>query len=138
MLFRSAFALSGDFVFEQTVDGAGRSVVRVGAVDVSATLVAGVLSLDDGEGILVLSSSGVAADLAVTPTFTLPAGVTLAGTFRLAVNTTNAAVTESLVVGDRVVSLDLPAGPYLRVAATDVELVAGGQALRGEDRKSNV
>ena len=59
-------------------------------------------------------------------------GVTLLGTFGLAINRTNAKVEESVTVGSRTISLDLPAGPFVRIFGTGVQLVVAGQTLSGD------
>ena len=48
----------------------------------------------------------------------LPAGVVFNGTFGLAINRSNAAVTEQITIGDTTLALDLPAGPYIRIEGT--------------------
>ena len=47
-------------------------------------------------------------------------------------NTTGTAVHDTIEAGGGTVAIDLPAGPYLRVSATDVVLVAAGQKLSGD------
>src|SRR4029079_11575979 len=58
-------------------------------------------------------------------------GVTFTGTFGLAINNTTAAVDESIQVGAATVGLQLPAGPYLRVEGTGIQLTIAGQSLSG-------
>ena len=62
----------------------------------------------------------------------LPASVQISGDFELSINRTDAAVDEIVTVGDDEIVLDLVAGPYLRVAATDVVLSIAGQTLTGD------
>ena len=61
----------------------------------------------------------------------LPAGITLSGTFGLAINETQQAVAESLTVGGTAVSINLPAGPYVSISATNAKLTVLGQVLSG-------
>ena len=135
------FSLVGNFAFEQsTTPGpdhiAGNAddvkVVRIGLTGVALNLVPGVLSLTGGEGLIVLSPGGLAASFAVTPVFTLNS-FHFQGTFRVSINNrVGVEVHESFVVGTTVLTLDLPAGPYLRVDAQGVELEIAGQVLRGD------
>ncbi|HEX6658585.1 MAG TPA: hypothetical protein VF065_10915, partial [Ilumatobacter sp.] len=138
------FSLTADFAFEQsTTPGADRiagnaddeKVVRVGVANLHFVVVAGVLSISGGSGLLLLTPRGMAADFSVTPTFTL-SGIQFTGTFRLAINQVkNAAgagiaVDETFVVGDTALRLNLPAGPYLKIEGTGVQLsIANGAFL---------
>ena len=58
-------------------------------------------------------------------------GVTLAGTFELALNTTGSPVSQTFSAGAFPIVLDLPAGNFLRVAGSGVTLRAGGASLTG-------
>ena len=89
--------------------------------------------LDHGEGVLLVLPAGIAGQVSGHVDFSsLVPGVTLLGTFGLAINRTNARVTESVTVGARTLSLDLPAGPFVRIFGTGVQLVVAGQTLSGD------
>ncbi len=122
--------IQGAFAFEQLTTATGQRVVRVGATGLSASF-AGAVSLSNGTGFFVIAPDGVAGRLQVTAALTVP-GVSLGGTFELELNTTAAAVAQTLQVGTGTVSLALPAGPYLRVAGTGVSLIVAGQTLSGD------
>jgi hypothetical protein len=110
--------------------GERRTVVAVTGGSLSMS---GASVLTGVTGLLVLSPGGLAGRLGgtVDASALLPAGVTLSGTFSLAVNRTASRVVESVTVGGSTVSMDLPAGPYLRVAGDDVRLSVLGQVLSG-------
>jgi hypothetical protein len=78
-----------------------------------------------GSGSMILTEDGLAGVLNVAATLSaanadLAAGAR--GSMTFLINSTGAAVDEAVTVGDRVVVFDLPAGPFLRVMARDVEL----------------
>ena len=79
----------------------------------------------------MLSPNGIAGRVEGTVALTIP-DVTFAGTFGIAVNSTNAPVSETFMLGDDLVNLDLPVGPYVRVEGTNVELTIAGQTLTGK------
>ncbi|MEX1357603.1 MAG: VCBS repeat-containing protein, partial [Gaiellaceae bacterium] len=125
-------SLVGSFVVEQTTNTLGqrRLVLAASGVTVSfgATSV-----LSGAEGVLVVQTAGVAGQLSGTVDLSsfLPAGVTFLGTFGLAVNRTSQAVGETVTVGGRTIVVDLPAGPFVRLSGTGVQLVVLGQTLSG-------
>ena len=122
--------LVGDVTVEQLTTSAGR-VVTLALADVGLDL-AGVATVSEGAGVLLLTTGGVAGSLSAKLAFGDDDVLSVTGTFGLAVNTTGAAVRRSVVVGGRTVLLDLPAGPYLRVSGTDVVVKAAGQVLSGD------
>ena len=73
--------------------------------------------------------------------FTLPGITVTGGTISVAINTTSAAVTETVLVGGTPVVLNLPAGPTVTVRAIGVALAFGGHTLTGDflfDQRSGV
>src|SRR5204862_369378 len=115
-------SLTGTFAFTKLTDGQG----QFQALQVTATKVS--LTLGDGTNALVQVTNGSGA-LQITP-----AGLAgdFSGTCDLAVNTTSAAVNETFTVAGVPVKLMLPAGPYLRVAGTGIQLSVSGQTLSGD------
>ena len=137
-------SLSGVFAFEQVTGTVSPGAppgtqaprtIRVIASGVEVTLgtaTAGVV-LTGGSGVFVLTSSGMAGRVQGTVTFHVPGpAVQFTGTISLAVNSTTVAVRESVVLDGQTVSLDLPAGPYLRLEGTGVVLSMFGQRLTGD------
>ena len=59
-------------------------------------------------------------------------GVTFAGTFGVAVNTTGVAVNETFTVAGEEIALTLPAGPFVRVEGTGIQLTVATQTLSGD------
>ena len=122
--------LSADVTVEQVVGPTGK-VVRVGLANVALDL-AGVATLSDGTGLLVLTAGGVAAELSARLELDSDSPLSLSGRFSLALNTTGVAVSQTLPVGTGSVSLDLPAGPYLRLSGTGIVAEIAGQSLSGD------
>ena len=110
----------------------------IGASGVTVTI-GGQTLLRNVQGALVLlpagdgTTGGMAAQVSGTVDLSglLPASVQISGDFELSINRTDAAVDETVTVGDDEIVLDLVAGPYLRVAATSVVLSIAGQTLTG-------
>ncbi|MGL4256040.1 MAG: hypothetical protein ACRCSL_06855, partial [Microbacterium sp.] len=121
--------LTGDATFEQVTGTAG-TVVRIGVSDVELTL--GPLSATNGTGMFVLTPDGVAGSLSVEVEVDAGTAFSLTGALRLEVNTTDARVTETLSVGAGTVSIDVAAGPYLRLAGTGIVLTVLSQQLRAD------
>ena len=123
--------LSGSFALEQATNAQGQKVVRVGVTGLTISLAGGLVSVNQGTGLFVLTPSGVAGTIGATVGVSVP-GISLGGTFALSINTTGSAVAQSLKVGNATVSIDLPAGPYVRVEGTGVRLDVLGQRLTGD------
>ena len=123
-------SINGDFAFEQLTTASGQRVVRIGAANVSLSL-AGAVNLSNGSGLFVIAPDGIAGRIGATVGLAVPS-VSLGGAFELELNTTAAAVSQTMQVGNGTVSLALPAGPYLRVAGTGVSLTVAGQTLSGD------
>ena len=125
--------LTADLSVESaTSGGAKRTVIAVAGGSLSfdglGTVLSGVV------GVFVLAPGGMAGSLQGTVNLTslLPTGTIFSGTFGLQVNESTQAVTESVVLGDRTLGLNLPAGPYLRIFGRDVVVSVAGQSLRGD------
>ncbi|CAB5080406.1 hypothetical protein D3OALGB2SA_510, partial [Olavius algarvensis associated proteobacterium Delta 3] len=120
--------LSGDFAFDQS-DGS----LTIAADNVSLSLGDGntdLVSIVDGEGVLMISGAGLAGRLNATILENIP-GVELTGTFELALNTTGAPVNETVMVGDTPMAIDIRAGPFLRVAGQNISIGILNQTLTG-------
>ena len=126
--------MSGDFSFERVTTLNGTSVTRV-AVD-NATLALGVgdtdyISLQNGQGLLIVDNDGVAGDVAGNVSVNLPGAAEVSGDFGLRFNNTNRAISESFEVAGHVVPLELPVGPYIRFEAANAQLNVAGQTVSG-------
>ncbi|TVP98792.1 MAG: hypothetical protein EA381_11745 [Planctomycetaceae bacterium] len=102
-------------------------VVTASASNVSVSLGDGLVNLTDGSGSFWLMQNGVAGSASVTIGVNDGLPISFSGDFGLAINTTNGAVNGSV----NSVAVDVPAGPYFRVAATDARFTANGQEISG-------
>src|SRR5262249_5482263 len=133
MSILQAVNLTGDFTLQQVTTSAGSQIsiaaanVHLGLGDGSRDLV----TVDGAAGFFVVTPSGLAGSLSGTAAVTVP-GVSLSGTFKVAINTTGAAVSQQVMVGGSTLALDLPAGPFVRVEGTGVSLAVSGQTLTGD------
>jgi hypothetical protein len=121
-------ALHGNFLFDEAGDG----TLTIAASDVDLTLGDGTngISITDASGALALGPAGTAGQLDGTLSVNLP-DISLDGTFGIAVNSTGAPVNETFVLGGDNIELDLPAGPYLRIEGSDIDIDVAGQTLTG-------
>ncbi|MFL6033814.1 MAG: FG-GAP-like repeat-containing protein, partial [Gaiellaceae bacterium] len=125
--------LSGDFSFER-VAVTGGNAVRITASNVSLAFGDGsrnFLVVSEGQGAFVILPTGIAGKLSAHVELQNVPGVTLAGTFELALNTTPSPVLETFTGGAFPITLDLPAGSFLRVAGSGVTLRVAGVSLSG-------
>src|SRR6185436_13503479 len=84
-----------------------------------------------GQGIIVITPAGLAAKIDGSITINVGAAFGFEGTFSVAINNGTVAVHETLAVGTQTLTLDLPAGPYIRVEGTNIKLTIAGQSLTG-------
>ena len=123
--------LTGNFAVDQATDARGARDIRIAASGVSLTLGDAPISVSNGQGSLIVAGSGVAGQFSADVTTSIP-NVTFNGNFGLAINTTGTAVNQVLTAGNQSIALDLPAGPYLKVSATGLNLSILGQTLTGD------
>jgi len=60
------------------------------------------------------------------------ASITFGGTLKVEINTTPRTVNDTFTVGTTPITINLPAGKFLRVTGTGLSLVAFGQTLKGD------
>ena len=119
--------IRGDFTFGVgLLDNA--PIITASATKVSASLGGDLVTLQNGSGSFFLTQSGVAGQASVEVVLKDDLPVTFSGTFGFALNTTSAAVNGT--VGDA--SVNVPAGPYFRAAATGASFTAAGQQVSGD------
>src|SRR5262249_50555819 len=80
------------------------------------------VNVTGGSGQIIVSPRGVAGSFTATATLTLPGLSPSGGTFKLAINSTTADVTEAFTVGSTTRTLTLPAGPYVSVEVLGLKL----------------
>ncbi len=126
--------LGGSFYLEQVKGTAGATVTRIAATGVTVKFGPSgspFVNVTDGHGSIIVRASGVAASLAANVAIVVP-NASLSGTFELSINTTSEGLSETFALGGETVALNLPAGPYVRVAATGVALALAGQSITGD------
>ncbi|MCX5669737.1 MAG: hypothetical protein NTU94_00230, partial [Planctomycetota bacterium] len=134
--------LQGDFAFERTTDSSGAALVRVAAANVGLSLGNGsqeFVKVANGTGSFLLTSAGLAGRIGATVSVTIP-GVSVSGSLALEINQTGVQVDEQITVGSTLVTLALPAGPFLRVTGIGVNIDILGQRLSGNfvfEQKTN-
>ena len=130
--------LATDLAIEQITTVSGAKLVRMGVSGLFASLGDGgntFVSISNGTGLLLISAGGVAADFQVNPLFSIPGVVLSGGASRLRINTAGSGVNESLMVAGAALSVNVPAGPYVRVEVSGAVLrigAAGGPELSGD------
>ena len=131
-------SLTADLALERVSTAGGTSVVRAAVTNLALVLTSGgqpMVSLTQGSGALLLTSTGLAGDIGGTLVVSIP-GIALSGALRLAVNSTDGEVNEVIPVGGTDVLLALPANPvgspYLRFVGAGVSIEVLGQTLSGD------
>ena len=122
--------LNGDFTFDKQTTPEG-VVILMTAANVGLSLgdaASPIVQVTNGSGVLRLGGAGVAGVLNAGVAVNLP-GVTLGGTYELAINSTPRAVTFTPPGATDPVTV--PAGPFLRVAGNGASLNVLGQTLNG-------
>ncbi len=115
----------GDLGFDKIATGPYTGALKITASNISLELGGGLLSVSNGSGTLLLTTTGIAGDLAGTVALNVP-NVSAGGTFRVRINST------TQIINDAALGLvNLPAGPYLQVSGTGVYLDIAGQRLSG-------
>ncbi|HRA75297.1 MAG TPA: hypothetical protein PLE12_03570, partial [Propionicimonas sp.] len=127
--------LSGSFLFSRATSslGGSRTVIAVSGADFRLSDLAAPV-LTGVNGVFVVTATGIAGTLAGTVDLSslLPPMVGVGGSFALVVNSSSARIIESVTLGESTTSLDVRAGPYLRLAGTGITLTVLGQTLRGD------
>ena len=97
--------------------------------------------LSGGTALLVLTSEGFGGSISATASIRLGDGIEATATVSVQISNMRRivatklvpiAVDEEFLVGGETYSLDLPAGPYLKVSVTGLGLTIGGQQLTAD------
>lgn len=127
-------ALTGDFTFEQRqTSTGGEQVVTVAGSAISldlGTVANDLITVTNGSGAFIITNAGVAGTSTATLSTNI-SGVTLGGTFSVRINTTNAAVNETVVVSGSPTAINVSAGPYLQISGNGVTLGVLGVTMTG-------
>ncbi|MGB8167671.1 MAG: hypothetical protein WCF18_09300, partial [Chthoniobacteraceae bacterium] len=114
----------GNFTVERTTTVDGEQVLKISATGVGATFGSpAVVTFSAGSGAVLVRRSGVAAR--ITGGVVLASPVSSSAAFDLIFNTGADAVHETFLGG---AVLDVPGGPYVRIAATGVVTITVGGA----------
>jgi autotransporter-associated beta strand protein len=126
--------ISGNFSFTRrasTDDRPALTIIDADQISVDFRGTAGsLISVTSGSGLLVLTQSGLAAQLNVSVSESIDQ-VSISGIFGLSINSTDTAISETVTVSGTDRTISLPAGPYVRLTAdsavltTDVLTVTG-------------
>ncbi|MGV3771328.1 MAG: beta strand repeat-containing protein, partial [Verrucomicrobiales bacterium] len=127
--------MSGDFAFEKKQTNVGaEQVLTVAASNLEFSLgdtVNDLLTINGGTGAFILDENGLAGEATVSVALGV-GGLTLSGAFKVQINNKVTAVSETVVVGGSPISVNVPAGPYLKITGTGVTLSIGGLSLTGD------
>ncbi|KPK77291.1 MAG: hypothetical protein AMJ79_03720, partial [Phycisphaerae bacterium SM23_30] len=117
-------SLTGNFVFERTTNAEDGEIILVGVSNVQSSFLSGaspMISLTNVSGFMVINTTGMAGELELEASFNTDV-VTVSGSLSLAVNNSSEPISEEIVVGGETRILEMPAGPYVRVAGNDLDL----------------
>ncbi|MDC0296391.1 hypothetical protein OAK95_01935, partial [Akkermansiaceae bacterium] len=135
--------LAGDVTLEQVQSlgadglpgGTGENfdspIVRVGFNNVSINLADGLLTLDNGTGLFVVTDAGLAGRISGDVSLGVE-GALLEGGLTLEVNNTGVAVDEILRAGSATLNLQIDAGQTFRISGDDVTLVIADLRLKAD------
>ncbi|MCP4247323.1 MAG: hypothetical protein GY778_09775, partial [bacterium] len=126
--------LSGNFAFQQVSlpsspqsTTAPPKVVRIVLSQIELAIKAGdddVVTLSDGEGFFLLTPTGMAGSLSGGVAISIPgldaSQFSFEGEFGLLLNTAPQPFAEEFVMGGQTITLNVPAGPFLRIQGNDV------------------
>ncbi|MHB1572001.1 MAG: beta strand repeat-containing protein, partial [Solirubrobacteraceae bacterium] len=128
--------ITGNFAFSKGTDALGNPAVLVAFTSVTGTnllsLGGGAVVVGGGDGQLVISSAGIAGSLTATGVaVTLPGVTVKGGTFTIQASTYATAIDQPFTVAGTTSTLSLPAGPYVSVVATGLDLTIGPVDVQG-------
>ena len=134
--------LSGVFSFEQLTTSTGSKVVRIGLDKVHLFIGDPApggygITVDNGSGSILITSVGIAGEIRATPTINLPF-FSITGEIGIEFNRLSTPVNETFTFTDdagvaTTKTLTLQAGPFVRVAAYDIDLnIDSNPAIHGD------
>ncbi|HMC67804.1 MAG TPA: hypothetical protein VKJ07_01510, partial [Mycobacteriales bacterium] len=97
-------SISASFTFEQTTDGSGAKVVKIGISNGEIHLGNNVVNVTNIHGLVVITSTGLGASLSASVSIGV-SGLSIAGALELDLNTTTAVMHEAVDVGGASVTL---------------------------------
>ncbi len=125
--------VGGSLVVEQTTNATGQKRTLLAFSGVKVSLGPDFPEVLKGaSGVFLIQPTGIAGQLQGTVQLPSNLPFSLQGTFGFAINRTTVLVNESVTVGGQTLTLNLPVGPFTRIAGTGVRLVVAGQTLSGD------
>ena len=130
-------SLSGDFVFEpRDADGNpgnGYEETAVGVANLAFSFTDGtnpLLNVTDGTGAFVFRSNGIVGTVSADVSLAV-SSLDLSGVFTVTLNDTASAYNQSVDVNGTTVTVNVPAGPYLRVTGVGANLTVQDIGITG-------
>jgi len=117
--------LDGNVFFEKTTNSFGATIIKVAFTEVHFSLFGGddaLVSITEASGFFVINDKGLAGKLSISIDFNIPNIIIDFDTVSLTFNTTNEDIHEEFNLPGGTEILDVAAGPYVMVKATDVSL----------------
>ncbi|MEN9554689.1 MAG: hypothetical protein RLZZ232_975, partial [Planctomycetota bacterium] len=127
--------LDGAFSFSRrAATGTEQALTVISASNVTLQLngaSGNLVSVTNGNGVLLLSADGLAAELTASVSEQIADLDLLTPDFGLTINTASTAVNETVMVGGIPRTISLPAGPWVRLTASDAVLSTSVVQVRG-------
>src|SRR5437773_2197565 len=111
--------LTGNFVVERITTAAGAAVDRVGISNATLSIGSGVVNATITQGLALVTASSVGASFTGSAAFAVPGFSISVPSVQIEINSGAAAIHDTFTIANpgTVVTLNLPAGPYIRVVA---------------------
>ena len=130
------FSIVTTIAFSQALRSNGQKVTKISLTETSFSVGIGdpAFTISGANGFILLTPDGMAAQIDVAETtVNIGSDFTFSTAFSVKINNTNKLVNEEFIVpGTGPFVLELPAGPYLRIEATDVDLTLKGFAFHAD------
>ena len=115
-------SLTGNFSFGQSTDAGGAKVMTVAVSSAGLVLAGGLVSVQQAQGLFVVTSAGIAGTLQGNLQASDAPDVQFGAGFTVALNTAASAVNEQFSFNSASTTINLPAGPYFRIEGTNAQL----------------
>ena len=130
------FSIVTTIAFSQALRSNGQKVTKISLTETTFSVGIGdpAFTISGANGFILLTPQGMAAQIDVAATtVNIGPDFSFSTAFSVKINNTNKLVNEEFIVpGTGPFVLELPAGPYLRIEATDVNLTLKGFAFHAD------